>query len=225
MSNKTTIIECLEVIGVRLEHINGADGIEGEFAAIKKVYFKAILVAHPDKGGDASVFREIQTNWEVLRELYDRGKVHGNGFVHYFSVEGKQQKAENVEVHAKATAGRNMPSYEWFAEAAEEPVPAYRVEIAKSGRSACKAVRFNKRCNFPHRCKGCPLNKSCKDCPKPKDCKDPQCEGKKNKHCLHTSELIEKDEIRFGSMVEETGTYVALYFGFWNFGFTHHSLS
>ena len=174
---KRTIVECLTVIGVTVEAFGGAESVEDEFAAIKKIYFRRILVTHPDKGGDPALFREVQTNWEVLRELYDKGKVHSKGFVYYFSGEGKQHKAENVEVHAAAFSDPNrpMPSWDWFAEAADEPVPAYRVEKAKSGRSACKAPELNR-------------------------------EGEKHDHCHHTSDIIEKGELRFGSIVPETGS-------------------
>jgi curved DNA-binding protein CbpA len=175
MSVKQTIVECLTVLGVNVEHFQNAESVEQEFSAIKKLYFQRVLIAHPDKGGDAAVFREIQENWESLRDLYDKGKVHATGFGHYFSQEGSKKQTENRDSHTKAFDGRPTPSWEWFAEASGEPVPTYRVEIAKSGRSAC-----NQKAQTP--------------------------KGNENKHCHHTSELIEKDEIRFGSIEELSGS-------------------
>jgi hypothetical protein len=33
------------------------------------------LVSHPDKGGDAAVFRDVQTSFESIRQLYDSKKI------------------------------------------------------------------------------------------------------------------------------------------------------
>jgi len=33
------------------------------------------LVCHPDKGGDPSVFREVQSAFEVMRALFDSGEI------------------------------------------------------------------------------------------------------------------------------------------------------
>lgn len=41
---------------------------------------------------------------------------------------------------AAASDGRPPPSWEWYAEAADEPVPGYKVEAAKSDRSKCVAT-------------------------------------------------------------------------------------
>ena len=38
-------------------------------------YFAKILVSHPDKGGDAAVFRDVQTSFESIRQLYDSKKI------------------------------------------------------------------------------------------------------------------------------------------------------
>jgi hypothetical protein len=81
---------------------------------------------------------------------------------------GKAAKASKSHFKAR---GEKVPSWEWFEQAASEPVVAYRVEIAKSGRSKCsaKSVKIAMRHN----------------------------EG----------ELIEKGEIRCGSMDLESGAY------------------
>ena len=51
------------------------EGLDEQWARVKKTYFKFILIHHPDKGGDAAVFREINTSFEVLRDLYSGHKI------------------------------------------------------------------------------------------------------------------------------------------------------
>ena len=51
---------------------------ESSIDAIRAVYLARVLVAHPDKGGDAAEFQRIQGAWEVLsdpalRQAYDAG--------------------------------------------------------------------------------------------------------------------------------------------------------
>ena len=103
---------------------------------MKKLYFKLALSHHPDKGGDAARFREIQESFEAVRTLYDSGKVPASGFAHYLG------GGAGAGAKASAPSGRTgqpTPSYDWFADAAEEAVPGYRVELAKSGRSQARA--------------------------------------------------------------------------------------
>lgn len=69
----------------------------------------------------------MQEAWEAIRELYDSDGVPIAGFRHYFAGEG-------AALHAGAsTLRREGPpeSWEWFAAAARESVPAYKVELAK----------------------------------------------------------------------------------------------
>jgi len=63
--SKTTITACLITLGVTSADVSGKQDIQQEFTVIKKAYFRGVLVAHPDKGGDAKVFRELQQAWEV----------------------------------------------------------------------------------------------------------------------------------------------------------------
>ncbi len=79
----------------------------------------------------------MQDAWESLRELVDMKKVNPQGFSWYFSAGAGTQRAERVTRGVFGTSA--MPSYAWFAEAASENVPGYRVEQAKSNRSSCKA--------------------------------------------------------------------------------------
>ena len=62
--------KCLLTIGVELSDFADASGITEEFSRVKKKYFQSALRNHPDKGGSAEVFRELQAAWESVRELY-----------------------------------------------------------------------------------------------------------------------------------------------------------
>ncbi len=77
----------------------------------------------------------------MLRELYEAGQVHPTGFTHYFTSAGAHERRSSEASSAP------LPSYEWFEAAAEESVPYYRVEVAKSGRSNCKANLSSIACN------------------------------------------------------------------------------
>ena len=89
---------------------------------------------HPDKGGSASEFRGVQSAWEVIRDLYDKGKVHATGFSYYFSGIGAAQEADQRSPDDETGP---TPSASWFEEAAAENVPPYKVEAARSDRSKC----------------------------------------------------------------------------------------
>ena len=71
MADDRTIKSCLTTIfsddiGPHKEDfgLSGCDTLEEEFKIIKKAYFKNALKSHPDKGGDPSVFREVQASFE-----------------------------------------------------------------------------------------------------------------------------------------------------------------
>ena len=71
-----TIAKCLASFDVDSASAFAACGnIEDEFKVIKKAYHRKILVAHPDKGGDAATFREVNASFEVLRGYFDKKKV------------------------------------------------------------------------------------------------------------------------------------------------------
>lgn len=133
---RRTIYSCLVTIGVTLSSLEGAPDITEEFQRVKKIYFKGCLVHHPDKGGSEEVFKSLLAAWEVVRDLYDKRQVHAQGFPYYFAGVGVQQERE-VKAPKGGAAGGPRPSWEWFQETANEPVPTYMVERAKSGRSAC----------------------------------------------------------------------------------------
>ena len=129
MSNRT-IASCLASIGISSPNLlaDAAD-LAGEWAAIKRSYFKTALRAHPDKGGDAAAFREVQAAFEALRSIYDTASP-----AYRFSMAANQPTAKSP-----LDGLMNTPSWEYYAEAAQETVPMYRVERAKSNRSRCMA--------------------------------------------------------------------------------------
>eukprot|EP00798_Chlamydomonas_sp_ICE-L_P027026 gene27026-2253_t len=138
-----TVGICLKSIGVDQTALSRCSNIEEEFSLIKKDYFKKILATHPDKGGDPVVFRDVQGSFEVLRELFDSNKVQT------FSSSSNQAKPTKVVYTTKMADFEDLPtpSWEYYQAASEEPVPAYRVELAKSARSACMAKGAAKKCN------------------------------------------------------------------------------
>ena len=76
----------------------------------------------------------MQGAFEALRKAYDRGCAEpSSGF--RFSASA----AQPAERELPAGPASDIPSWEFYAEAAEEVVPMYRVERAKSGRSRCQA--------------------------------------------------------------------------------------
>lgn len=131
----TTIAACLATINVTLDQLGG--DLADEWKLIKKSYFRACLDNHPDKGGDASAFRKVQRAFEALRALFDRGAIASFG-----------DNAASTSVDtAVAGSEAEVPSWEFYADAAEEPVPIYRVEPAKSHRSKCTAKGAAKKCD------------------------------------------------------------------------------
>ena len=70
----------------------------------------------------------------MLRELYEAGRVNAAGWAWYVGGAGAQETAQAAPDHDD---GHSYASWEFYAEAAEEAVPAYKVELAKSGRSEC----------------------------------------------------------------------------------------
>ena len=134
-----TINASLADVGVTPSMLADCADLDEEWAAIKRAYFKKVLKTPPDKGGDPAVFRKTQSAFESLRSLYDGASP---GF--YFASCGDQ----TAGAAAASVGGPAMdtPSWEFYAEAAAEAVPLYRVERAKSGRSLCKAQGSARHC-------------------------------------------------------------------------------
>jgi hypothetical protein len=130
-----------------------------------------------------ALFRTTQAAWETLHELYGKG-VKGGSFASYFvsarNARGNARATKSAEdeeedyapdpadddyfddeLYKKYANNTSTQSYEYYEAAAEEDVPGYRVELAKSGRSKCSKSK----------------------------------------------ELIEKGEVRVGSLDSTAGTY------------------
>jgi hypothetical protein len=178
MAGKHTIQSCFAAIGVdeSAEGLQVGSSLDEQFRAIKKQYYAKILLCHPDKGGDANTFRQVQTNFEVLRNLYTTKAI--DSFVTKDGNESRSSYDHSYEAAFSDFGEMPTPSWDYYYQAAEEEVPLYRVEPAKSGRSRCA------------KCKSTQKTKKYKANPFPID------------------EVIPKGEIRIGSLDEEHGTYV-----------------
>lgn len=155
MSSKT-VAACLEAVGS--VDLSACATVEEEFKVIKKAYFASILKNHPDKGGDAAVFREVQAAFETLRQIYEKG-------IGTFASKTVQDQETSYNVHFAEFGDVPTPSWEFYEAQAAEVMPTYRVELAKSGRS----------------------------------------------RCVKSDTLIEKGEVRIGSIIPDVGSY-----GRWN---------
>jgi len=149
-----TIRACLASLGVASADVfSGCAGVAEEFVVVKRCYIRLALTSHPDKGGDVEHFREVQEAWEALRTTFERcfsaavascdkllrrpgsGKVDPAGFGLYLGA------SKDASAMASAPTSRGpVPSYEWYATAAEEDIPSYIVEHAKTGRSSVRSV-------------------------------------------------------------------------------------
>lgn len=197
-SKKRTIRESLEILGIQDASVFESCGNErgDEFKVVRKIYLEQVLKAHPDKGGDTAVFREIQTSFELLRDLH-KGKRSGAWlFSECLVVEERggaapskaQEDAYNMNDYDAGFDNMETPSWDYYAEAAAAEVPGYRVEIARSGRSRCKQQgKTSKKCSEL-----------------PPDVNPEKCDEVAK---IKVPEFIGRGEIRVGSMVEETGTY------------------
>ena len=109
--------------------------LDAEWRVVKRAYFKAVLVHHPDKGGDAAAFQATQTAFEALREMMATGDI-GVSFATSTAVSASGSATGDAQAGGE---GVPSPSWEYYAEAAEASVPIYCVEPARSGRSKCSA--------------------------------------------------------------------------------------
>jgi hypothetical protein len=141
MSHMKTVRECLASLDVSMEDIGSCADLKEEFARIKKFYRDKILATHPDKGGDPAAFRTVQASFEALRDMFSNNTVPS--FV--------SSSSAAAETHGKTWHDfeEEIPvtkSWEYYDEAAASDVPSYRIERAKSGRSACKQTGKAKNC-------------------------------------------------------------------------------
>ena len=151
------------------------------------------MKAHPDKGGDAATFRKIRTAFEVLRDL----KTHGS--LGSFTTHLSQDTDDYYNSVFDDFNSQSTPSYEHYYHAAQEQVPGYKVELAKSGRSQCVA---------------CQLKQKLGTKPPPKKKTKTNDEATTTTLIVApivapiiTSAYIDKDVIRVGSLDDASGSY------------------
>ena len=84
--------------------------VQEEWRRIKKTYFRKILRCHPDKGGDAAVFRDVQTAFEVLREIFDRSALSGASF----AACGAQSTGAAYDDTREGFSSMPTPSWEFY---------------------------------------------------------------------------------------------------------------
>ncbi len=138
MSSSSSVKSCLASLSLTVESFQGCSNIEQEFSTIKKVYFKLILVAHPDKGGDPQVFQKVNDAFERLRHVYEQGLI--GLFQKSFS--SKSDKFTDGFVPSASAK-----PWEYYFDAQDEPIPICKMEAARSKRSACKqTTKLAKKC-------------------------------------------------------------------------------
>ena len=143
-----TVQECLASVEANSsDFFLGCESLDEEFSRIKKAYFRIVLKTHPDKGGNVDAFRDVQTAFELLREIFDSRGIES------FASSSKTTTSKYAEVK-RDFESRETPSWEYYYSAATEPVPYYRVELAKSNRSSCKQRGNAKKCTDNNIMKG-----------------------------------------------------------------------
>ena len=127
-----TVAKCLAAIGVEdaAKTLEGCESLEAEFRVLKSSYHRAVLRAHPDKGGDREVFEDIQNSFEVLRGMFANREVDS-----FAQAAASRKSTSRAFEFAESTRPKSTPSWEFYAAAAEEPVPIYRVEPPKAGEA------------------------------------------------------------------------------------------
>ena len=139
-SDENTISSHLKALGIRVSDLSSCDSLHDEFTMIKRSYFRKILVAHPDKGGDPQEFRTLNTSFEAIRNLFDKKAVRS------FATNASEH-VQYSQPSVGRTPSTSTPSWEFYSAAAEEDLPLYKVELAKSGRSKC--VYRTRYCTSP----------------------------------------------------------------------------
>ena len=137
-----TVASCLATLGVDdpKAAFSDAPNLDEQFKIVKRFYHKAVLREHPDKGGDREMFEEIQKAFETLKATYQSRAV--SSFLEHASTAA-------AFVFAESTRPKTTPSWEFYKAAAEEEMPPYRVERAKTGRGHCEMSKPKVK---THRC-------------------------------------------------------------------------
>jgi len=157
-----------------------------------------------DKGGDPDKFRTTNASFEVLRDLFQQSKVKDGTFASYLSESAKAAAAESDididELFTKYSKSTNVPSWEFFAEAAEEDVPGYKVETARSGRSKCTVCKKNST-------KAAIAGSAAAETSTAIVAGTARSSSRAKKTSSSAMADIEKDDIRVGSLDEIAGSY------------------
>lgn len=139
-----TIKDCLAAVGLPVSGLSGCVSLKEEWAVVKKTYFRKVLTVHPDKGGSAATFRDVQAAFEVLRTIFDASSVSS------FSAAQDQSTATDYAGSKEDFKSAATPSWEFYSEAAKDVTPTYRAELARSGRSRCQVSGSRKQhCSAP----------------------------------------------------------------------------
>jgi hypothetical protein len=136
-----TVKQCLDYIGFDIANLEGCSTLQEEFCEIKKAYFKQALQTHPDKGGNPTIFMRVQVSFEVIREMFCEQTI-----VSFSSSAVQHGWAKTYESTYSNFADIPTPSWEYYAEAAQVPMPLYRIEPARSDRSQCSQRGTAKHC-------------------------------------------------------------------------------
>jgi hypothetical protein len=141
VSKTMTIKHCLASLDIPLGELEKCCNLQTEWACIKKSYFKKTLVHHPDKGGDAAVFRDVHIAFEVLRQLFANDKL-----VSFLATRGSSRQSADqstAEYHKQTVQDINdnampTPSMEYYERAATTcDAPVYQIERTKPPHSRC----------------------------------------------------------------------------------------
>ncbi|KAL7458039.1 hypothetical protein ACHAWC_009540 [Mediolabrus comicus] len=137
-----TATSCLKDLDITDATVfDDCDNTDEEFKVIKKIWRRKVLSEHPDKGGDPALFRTTNASFEVLRDLFQQSSVENGTYTSYLTGQAKAKAAETDididELFKKYSKNTNVPSWDFYAEAEKEEVPIYKVENARSARSAC----------------------------------------------------------------------------------------
>lgn len=137
-----TLGSCMAAIGVSdaAARLGPCADLDEEFAILKKAYMRTVLKTHPDKGGDAATFQATRSAFEVIRNLFEAGAIAS------FASATDRPTTTAYTSASRGTGTSGVPSWEFYAAAAETAVPRHRVELARSARSKCKAEGAAKKC-------------------------------------------------------------------------------
>lgn len=135
---KKQVSESLGALGFNGSEFGAFDNLDDQFKLLRRQYLKKCLETHPDKGGDAEVFRNVNESFEFLKNLVEKK------LISTICVSCDTSAPQEYEFTSEHQG--QMPSYQYYEQAAEEEMPLYRVELAKSSRGRCFAAKSSKVC-------------------------------------------------------------------------------